>query len=215
MELDKIKFILLTNGYPEHVIKSFIAMKMKQFHALPKFGPEKCPVCLRLSWLGSVSTRFENQIKSAVKQCFSALEPRVVYSTNELLPATNKDVLPALQKSNVIYQSSCRCDIPKGCRTESNNMSPNLSVLALLPKNAYFLLVGANLPPGLIPSLLLLIQPLDFIFYKILPVLNIMMTADFLFLPKAAHLFIYLLLKPLSSKLLTPPFADKKNSYTA
>ena len=89
-------------------------------------------------------------------------------------------------------------------------MSPNLSVLALLPKNAYFLLAGANLPPRLIPSLLLLIQPLDFIFYKILPALNIMMTADFLFLPKAAHLSIYLLWKLLSSKLLTPPSADKR-----
>ena len=44
-----IKFILLTNGYPEHVMKSFMAMKMKQFHALPKFGPEKCPVYLRLT----------------------------------------------------------------------------------------------------------------------------------------------------------------------
>ena len=101
-ELDKIKFILLTNRYPEHVIKSFMAMKMKQFHALPKLGPEKCLVYLRLPWLGSVSTRFEKQVKSAVKQCFSAVEPRVVYSTNELLSATNKEVLPALQKSNVI-----------------------------------------------------------------------------------------------------------------
>ena len=94
-------------------------------------------------------------------------------------------------------------------------MSPNLSVLALLPKNAYFLLVGANLPSRLIPSLSLLIQPLDFIFYKILPALNIMMTADFLLLPKAAHLFIYPLLKPFSLKLLTQPSADKKNSCTA
>ena len=66
-ELDKIKFILLTNGYPEHVIKSFMAMKMKQFHALPKFGPKKCPVYLCLPWLGSVSTRFEKQVKYAVK----------------------------------------------------------------------------------------------------------------------------------------------------
>ena len=55
-----------------------MAMKIKQFHALPKFGPEKCPVYLRLPWLGSVSTRFEKQVKSAVKQCFSAVEPRVV-----------------------------------------------------------------------------------------------------------------------------------------
>ena len=86
---------------------------MKQFHALPKFEPEKCPVYVRLSWLGSVSTRFEEQVKSAVKQCFSAVEPRVVYSTkstNDLLYSTNKDVLPALQKSNVIYQFSCHCD---------------------------------------------------------------------------------------------------------
>ena len=75
--------------------------------------------------------------------------------------------------------------------------------------------VGANLPPRLIPSLFLLIQPLDFIFYKILPALNIMMTVDSLFLPKIALLFIYLLLKPLLSKLLTPPSANKKNLCTA
>ena len=30
-------------------------------------------------------TRFEKQIESAVKQCFSAAGPRIVYSTNELL----------------------------------------------------------------------------------------------------------------------------------
>ena len=40
--------------------------------------------------------------------------------------------------------------------------------------------------------------------------LNIMMTVDFLFLLKAALRFIYLLMKPLSSKLLTPPSTDKK-----
>ena len=28
-----------------------MAMKMQQFYALPKFGPEKCPVYLRLPWL--------------------------------------------------------------------------------------------------------------------------------------------------------------------
>ena len=84
--------------------------KMKQFHALPKFEPEKCPVYQSFPWLGSVSIRLEKQVKSAVKQCFSAVEPRVIYSTNELLSATNKDVLLASQKSIVIYQFSCHCD---------------------------------------------------------------------------------------------------------
>ena len=220
-KLDKIKFILLTNGFPEHVIKSFISMKMKQFHALPKVGPEKCPVYLRLPWLGSVSTRFEKQVKSAVKQCFSAVEPRVVYSTNELLSATNKNVLPALQKSNVIYQFSCHCDsqyvgrtsqrlqdrtkqhVPKSIRSCSSSQK------RLLPARRCKSFTQTN------NQSLASDSAIGFHVYKILSALNMMMTANFLFLPKAAHLFIYLLLKPLSSKLVTPPSADKKNSYTA
>ena len=96
--------------HSEHIIKSFIAKKMKQFQALPKFGPEKCPVYLCLPWLDFVSTWFEKQVKSAVKQCFSFVEPLVVYSTKKLLFFTNKNVLPALQKSNMIYQFLCHCD---------------------------------------------------------------------------------------------------------
>ena len=159
--------------YPEHVIKSFTAKKIMRFQALPKFGPTKCPVYLRLPRLASVSTRFKKQAKSTVKQCFSVVEPRVAYSTNELLFATNKDVLPALQKSNVIYQFSSHCDSRYVGRTSQRLQDrikqhvPKSIVLALLPKNAYFLLVGANLSPRLIASLLLLTQPLDFIFYKI------------------------------------------------
>ena len=220
-KLDKIMFILQTNGYPEHVIKSFMAKKMKQFQALPKLGPEKCPVYLRLPWLGSVSTRFENQVKSAVEQCFSTVEPRVVYSTNELLSATNKDVLPALQKSNVIYQFSWHRDSRCVGRTSQRlpdrikQHVPKSIHFALLPRNAYFLPVGANLPPRPIPSLLLLIQSLDFTFSKILSVLNSMKTVHSVFLPKVALLSLYLLLKPLSLKLPTPPSADKKNSCTA
>ena len=86
-----------------------MAKKIKQFHGLPKFESERCPIYLYLPWLDSVSTRFEKQVKSAVKQSFSAVKPHVVYSTNELLSATNKDVL-ALRKSNLIYQFSCHCD---------------------------------------------------------------------------------------------------------
>ena len=69
-ELNKIKFILLTNGYPEHVIKSFVAKKMKQFHALPKFGPEKCPVDLRVPWLGSVFTGLKSKLNLLSNSAF-------------------------------------------------------------------------------------------------------------------------------------------------
>ena len=76
-----------------------MAKKMKQFHALPKVAAERCPVYRRLPWLGFVCTRFEKQVRSAVKLCFFAVDPRVVYSTNELLSAANGDVLFASQKA--------------------------------------------------------------------------------------------------------------------
>ena len=146
------------------------------------------------------------------------MKPRVAYSTNKLLYATNKDVLPTLEKSNVIYPFSCHCDSRHVCRTSQRLQDkikqrvPNPSALALLSRNAYFLPVGANLPPRPILSLLLQIQPLGFTFYEILALLSIMMTVDFLFLPKAALRSIYLLLKPLSSKLLTSPSCRQKES---
>ena len=139
-------------------------------------------------------------------------EPCVVYSSNELLFATNKDVHTACVTEKQRGLSIFMTVPPKGCRTELNNTYPSLFVCALLPRNAYFLPVGAKLPRRLIPSILLLIQPLDFIFYKILSVLNIMTTVDSLFLPKAALLSIFLILKPLSIELLTPPSVDKRTA---
>ena len=84
--------------------------KSQQFHTSPKFGPEKCPVCLHLPWLSPVSNRFEKQVTFFVKLCYLAVEPHIICKTNQLLPVANKDALPALQNSNVIYQFSCHCD---------------------------------------------------------------------------------------------------------
>ena len=109
-ELDKITSILRANGYPDDVIKSAIAKKLKQFQEPITSGPEKCPVYLRLQWLGSISTKFEKQVKAAVSNCFFAVEPRIIFETKELVPATKKDVLLAHQQSNVIYEYSCHCD---------------------------------------------------------------------------------------------------------
>ena len=88
----------------------------------------------------------------------------------------------------------------------------NFFAIACLLKNVCFPPYSANRPPRPIISLLFLIQSLDFTFYKMLPVLNTMMTVNYLFLPKTVLLSIYLVLKPLLSKLQTPPSADKKNS---
>ena len=70
---------------------------MKQFPAAPKFRPERCSVYLHLPLFGFISTRFEKQVKLADKQCFSA-------ANHVLFTLPTRNVLPALQKSNVIYQ---------------------------------------------------------------------------------------------------------------
>ena len=51
-EIERIKKILLDNGHPKNVINAQIAMKIFQFSTFKRFGPEKCPVYLRVPWIG-------------------------------------------------------------------------------------------------------------------------------------------------------------------
>ena len=69
-ELENIRVILRDNGYPESIIDRGISNKLARFQSLPKFGPNKCPVHLKLPWMGNISLKFENKIKSSVKHCF-------------------------------------------------------------------------------------------------------------------------------------------------
>ena len=64
-ELNKIRSILTSNGYPEDVITSTFQRKLKQLNAKLIHSADKCPVYLHVPWLGNVSTRFEN--KSALQ----------------------------------------------------------------------------------------------------------------------------------------------------
>ena len=50
------------------------------------------------------------QIKTAVKHCYFAVEPCIVYTTRQLLPAAKKGVLPAFHQSNIVYQFLCHCN---------------------------------------------------------------------------------------------------------
>ena len=109
-ELSNIRSILINNGYPEAIIRTVMTKKMNQFRRPTQFGPEKCPVYLHLPWLGNVALRYEMQIKTAVKRCYFAVEPCIVYTTRQLLPAAKMDVLPAFHQNNIVYQFLCHCD---------------------------------------------------------------------------------------------------------
>ena len=51
-EIEQIKKILLDNGYSKNIINTQITKKIAQFSTLKRFGPEKCPVYLRVPWIG-------------------------------------------------------------------------------------------------------------------------------------------------------------------
>jgi len=109
-ELDKILSILLENGHPENLIKFTIKRKLLQLNLNPVRTVKKCPVYLHIPWIGNVSMKFEKQITSAMKRCFFSVDPRVVFTTRQLLRATKKDVRPSHHQNNVIYQFVCHCD---------------------------------------------------------------------------------------------------------
>ena len=109
-ELDTIKSLFLKNGYPESVINARISKKILQFQKHPIEGPQRCPVYLKLPWIGETSVIFEKKIKSSILNCFSTVQPRVIFTTRRILPAIHKDVLPASQLSMVVYQYVCRCE---------------------------------------------------------------------------------------------------------
>ena len=104
-ELSNIRSILIINGYPEAITNTVMTKKMNQFRRPTQFGPKKCPAIA-----GQCLLRYEMQIKTAVKRCYFAVEPCIVYTTRQLLPVAKKDVLPAFHQSNIVYQFLCHCD---------------------------------------------------------------------------------------------------------
>ena len=63
---------------------------------------------VKLPWIGENSLKFERKIKLSINNCFGAVQPRVVFSTRQILPAILKDVLPTFQQSNVVYEYMCQ-----------------------------------------------------------------------------------------------------------
>ena len=49
-----------------------------------------------LSLLSMTGQCLDDVRNAAVKRCYFAVEPRIVYTTRQLLPEAQKDVLPAL-----------------------------------------------------------------------------------------------------------------------
>ena len=83
-----------------------INQKLANTAAEKTFGPEKCLVYLKLPWIGTVSSKFENQINEAITSCFYSVKPSVVYSTRVMLPSTKMTAFLPLKKV-VLFMNFC------------------------------------------------------------------------------------------------------------
>ena len=109
-EINRIKEILLDNGYPEDFVLKQISKKITQFSRPKRFGSDKCPVYLRVTYAGKAALTLERNLRIAVENCYGSMALRTVFVSRQMLPASRKDVLPAIQKCSVIYEYKCHCD---------------------------------------------------------------------------------------------------------
>ena len=97
-EIERIKKILLDNSYPKNVINTQITKKIAQFSTHKRFGTEKCPVYLKVPWIGKPTINLEKEAKTAVESCYGSISTRLISTSKRMLPVARKNVLLPLRK---------------------------------------------------------------------------------------------------------------------
>lgn len=107
-DLADLKSIFLSNGYPGRLLDKIFYQSNQ---VKEKFiGLEKCPVYLKLPWLGQISENyFEKTLKLVTEKTFFASKLRCIFSTRTILPPTPKESISAFSSSCVVYEFNCEC----------------------------------------------------------------------------------------------------------
>ena len=109
-EIARLKDLFRQNGYPDHVANRCIDKKLSTWSSEKVFGPKNCPVYIRLPYIGDVSYKFEGQIRKAIDRCHSTVDFRAIFEPHRMLPKVQKDVVPAINLSNIVYEFTFECD---------------------------------------------------------------------------------------------------------
>ena len=109
-ELNKITDILKKNVFPERLVERTIKNFMDVAEKPPKLGPAPCPFPIKLQFVGNSSYTLEKEIKQAAAKCYYSARPRVILSSSPILRHTQKDHIPDMNKSKVVYRFKCYCE---------------------------------------------------------------------------------------------------------
>ena len=106
-ELGVIRKILSENGYPDKFIERnwSVEPKTERVHQA-----EKKTLFLRIPYKGDAAAeRITKVLSASVKATFNAAKLRCLFTTSPLIVCQNKDKLPLLTSSMIIYQFKCIC----------------------------------------------------------------------------------------------------------
>ena len=109
---DEIKFIKSTlskNGYPLSVLDSVANDLTIKFDRASRCTVDRCPVYLRLPYIGSRGERLAKSITTAVGRCYFSAAVRVIFQTRTAVVSVRKDALPPHHINSVIYKYTCSC----------------------------------------------------------------------------------------------------------
>ena len=107
-ELAELKNIFHRNGYPPSIVDRVIHQALAEKDCV--LTVKRKQVYLRLPWLGAVSASFRNRVRQATAKVAPWCEPIIHFGSRRMLTTSNKDILPTVQTSNVIYLFSCDCE---------------------------------------------------------------------------------------------------------
>jgi hypothetical protein len=114
LEVQFIKDILLSNGYPKTVLHSvtdkFIAQKSSNQRKPVYYGPEPKEIYLKLPFRGSQSNTLKRQLQRLFTKLCPWIKLNIVFhASNKLNKLCKlKTKLPNLMCSHVVYKVSCR-----------------------------------------------------------------------------------------------------------
>ena len=97
---------LLNNGYAEDIITSTIKYKYQHVSTKRKFGQEKCPEYLRLTWISNILIQLLEGIKWSVNHCFNLVKLWVILKSDVLFPPNLKDSVNVFQNGYLIHKFS-------------------------------------------------------------------------------------------------------------
>ena len=73
-----------------------MSKKIAFFNRKPKEGPQKCPVYLKLPWIGKISLNLKSKPRLLSTDVTKLLNLALFLLRKKNLPAIDKDVLPSL-----------------------------------------------------------------------------------------------------------------------